>query len=143
MKKVLFGFLFLAFSNFAIADHHALNLEARQSRTEMTITSIDLGEDLTVITAEGDTDGYGKVYVSYRLTYNRDGSGGSFTAEGRAYVDADTFASGSGAGKWVRDGHLVRLTGVISISDGSQNLDFIVVDPLNRTMTIDAYAIKD
>ena len=59
MKKVLFGFLFLAFSNFAIADHHALNLEARQPRTEMNITSINLGEDLSVITAEGDMDGYG------------------------------------------------------------------------------------
>jgi hypothetical protein len=76
MKKVLFGFLFLAFSNFAIADHHALNLEARQPRAEMNITSINLGEDLSVITAEGDMDGYGKVYVSYHLTYNRDGSGG-------------------------------------------------------------------
>jgi hypothetical protein len=63
MKNLLFGFVFLTFSNFAIADHHALNLEARQPRAEMTITSIDLGEDLTVITAEGDMDGYGKVYV--------------------------------------------------------------------------------
>jgi hypothetical protein len=52
-------------------------------------------------------------------------------------------ASGSFSGVWVRDGHLVRLTGVVSLSDGSQNLDVIVVDPLNRTMTVDAYALKD
>ena len=52
MKKVLFGFLFLAFSNFAIADHHALNLEARQPRSDLEITSIQLGEDLSVRVAE-------------------------------------------------------------------------------------------
>ena len=143
MKKVLFGFLFLAFSNFAIADHHALNLEARQPRAQMNITSINLGEDLSVITAEGDMDGYGKVYASYHLTYNRDGSGGFYSGQGRGYIDENTMASGSFSGVWVRDGHLVRLTGVVSLSDGSQNLDVIVIDPLNRTMTVDAYALKD
>ena len=143
MKNLLFGFVFLTFSNFAIADHHALNLEARQPRTEMNITSIDLGEDLSIITAEGDMDGYGKVYVSYHLTYNRDGSGGFFTGQGRGYIDENTMVSGSISGVWVRDGQLVRLTGVVSLSDGSQNLDVIVVDPLNRTMTTDAYRLKD
>ena len=79
MKNLLLSIMFLAFSNFAIADHHALNLEARQPRAQMNITSINLGEDLSVITAEGDMDGYGKVYVSYHLTYNRDGSGGFYS----------------------------------------------------------------
>ena len=143
MKNLLLSIMFLAFSNFAIADHHALNLEARQPRTEMNITSIDLGEDLSVITAEGDMDGYGKVYVSYHLTYNRDGSGGFYSGQGRGYIDESTMASGSFSGVWVRDGHLVRLTGIVVVSDGSQNLDVIVVDPLNRTMTTDAYGLKD
>ena len=143
MKKVLFGFLFLTFSNFAIAVHHALNLEARQPRAQMNITSIDLGEDLSVITAEGDMDGYGKVYVTYHLTYDRDGAGGTYKGQGRGYIDENTMASGSFSGVWVRDGNLVRLTGVVALSDGSQNLDVIVVDPLNRTMTVDAYALKD
>jgi len=142
--RYLAGFLLLVLaSTSAIADHHALNLEARQPRAEMTITSIDLGEDLTVITAEGDMDGYGKVYVSYHLTYNRDGSGGFYLGQGRGYIDENTMASGSFSGVWVRDGHLVRLTGVVALSDGSQNLDVIVVDPLNRTMIVDAYALKD
>jgi hypothetical protein len=134
--------LFLAFSNFAIADHHALNLEARL-RAQMNITSINLGEDLSVITAEGNVDGYGKVYASYDLTHNRDGSGGFYSSQARSYSDENTMASGSSSGVWVRDGHLVRLTGVASLSGGLQNLDLIVIDPLNRTMTIDAYALKD
>jgi len=135
--------LFLAFSNFAIADHHALNWEARQPRAQRKITSIYLGEDLSVITAEYEMYVYGNVYVRYDLIYNRDGSGGFYSGQGRGYIDENTMASGSFSGVWVRDGHLVRLTGVVSISDGSQNLDLIVVDPLNRTMTVDAYALKD
>ena len=143
MRNLLFGFVFLTFSNFAIADHHALNLEARQARSEADITSIQLGEDISIITAEGTSGEYGKGYITYHLTYNRDGSGGSFTMEGRGYVDVNTIFSGSGAGKWVRDGHLVKLTGVTTVSDGSQNLDVIVVDPLNRTMIIDSYILVD
>ena len=143
MKKELFGFLFLAFSNSAIADHHALNWEARQPRSELEITSIQLGEELSIITAEGDSGEYGRVYITYYLTYNRDGSGGSYTMQGRGYVNADTLFSGSAAGMWVRDGHLVKMSGVVSISDGSQNLDVIVVDPLNRTLTADVYGLSD
>ena len=63
--------------------------------------------------------------------------------QGRGYVDANTLFSGSGAGRWVRDGHLVRMSGVVSISDGSQNLDVIVVDPLNRTLTADVYGLSN
>ena len=90
MKKLAFGVMILALCNFAIADHHALNLEARQPRTEMNITSIDLGDDLSIVTAEGDMAGYGKVYVSYHLTYNREGSGGFYTGQGRGYIDENT-----------------------------------------------------
>jgi len=143
MKKVIFCFLFLVFSNFAIADHHALNLEARQPRTNLEITSIQIGEDLSVITAEGASVEYGKVYVTYYLSYDRDGSGGSYTVQGRGYVDTNTLFSASGAGRWLKDGHLVRMSGVVSISDGSQNIDVIVIDPLNRMLTVDVYGLSN
>ena len=32
---------------------------------------------------------------------------------------------------------------VTTISDGSQNLDVIVIDPLERTLTVDVYALQD
>ena len=141
MKYLVWLALFGLASTSAFSDHHELNLEAKQSRTELNITSIQLGEDLSVVTAEGETGEYGRVYVTYYLTYDRDGSGGSFTMQGRGYVDTDTMFSGSGAGRWIRDGHLVRMTQILAISDGSQNLDVIVIDPLNRTLTADLYAL--
>ena len=101
------------------SQHHELNLEAKQPRTEINITSIQLGDDLSVVTAEGETGEYGRVYVTYYLIYDRDGFGGSFTMQGRGYVDTDTIFSGSGAGRWTRDGHLVRMTQILTMSDGS------------------------
>ena len=141
MKYVITIMLTMVISSFAFADHHALTLEARQARTELTITSLDLGDEVSVITAEADMGEYGKTYVSYHLTYNRDGSGGNYTVQGRGYVDEDTIFSGSGAGTWVRDGHLVVMTGIVNVSDGSQNLDKIIVNPLERTLTLDVYAL--
>lgn len=142
--KYLAGLILLALATTtAFADHHALNMEARQPRAELDITSIQLGEDLSIVTAEGETGEYGRVYVTYHLTYNRDGSGGSFTMQGRGYVDADTWFSGSGAGMWTRDGYLVRMNQVVTISDGSQNLDVIVIDPLTRTLIVDVYALQN
>jgi hypothetical protein len=142
--RFLTGLILLVLtSTNAFADHHALNLEARQPRSELEITSIQLGEELSVITAEDSSGEYGKVYITYYLSYDRDGLGGSYTMQGRGYVDTNTLFSGSGAGRWWRDGHLVRMTGVVAISDGSQNLDVTVVDPLNRKLTGDVYALKD
>lgn len=143
MKKLLLCFALLTLTNFTFADHHSLNLEARQPRAELNITSIQLDEHVSIISAEGDMEGYGRVYVTYRLSYNSDGSGGSFTMQGRGYIDESNMASGAAAGMWIRDGHLLRMTQVVSISDGSQNLDVIVADALNRTLTVDAYALKN
>ena len=142
--RYLAGLILFALATTAtFADHHALNLEARQPRAELDITSIQIGEDLSIVSAEGATGEYGRAYITYHLSYNRDGSGGSFTAQGRGYVDADTVFSGSGAGMWTRDGHLIRMSQVTTISDGTRNLDVIVIDALKRTLTADVYALQD
>ena len=103
-----------------LPDHHELNLEAKQPCTEINITSIQLGKDLSAVTAEGETGEYGRVYVTCFFTYDRDGSGGSFTMQGRDQVGTNTIFSGLGSGGWTRDGHLVRMTQILTISDGSQ-----------------------
>ena len=46
----------------------------------MQITSVDLGDSESVITAEGNMGEYGRVYASYHLSYNQDGTGGTYTA---------------------------------------------------------------
>ena len=70
MKKLVLVSLMLL-APFALADGHGdLGLEKRQPDTAMNVTSVKLGQDVTSVSAEGDMDGYGKVYVTYDLTYN-------------------------------------------------------------------------
>ena len=52
MRKAIFLILTLAAPSFAIADHHALTLEATQAGMAWQITSIDLTSDESVITVK-------------------------------------------------------------------------------------------
>ena len=86
---------------------------------------------------------YGRVYMTFILASSDSGSG-TYTFEGRGYVDEETVFSGSGVGVWNRDtdGSTIIMEQLINISDGTINLDRIVMDPLNRTATLDVYALK-
>ena len=142
MRKAIFLILTLAAPSFAIADHHALTLEANQAEMAWQITSIDLTSDESVITVERESDEGGRSYVSYHLSYDSNGNGGTYTFQGRAYVDEETTASGTGVGVWTRDGLKLSMHQLINISDGTINFDKVTFDPLNRTGTIDVYALK-
>ncbi len=144
MYKVVLSLVLLIFSTLSFADHHSLSLEARQPRTELELTSITLGGDVTTINAEAQMGVYGRVYMTFILSQNDAGTGGTYTFEGRGYVDEETVFSGTGVGVWnrVADGSNFVMEQLINISDGTINFDRIVMDPLNRTATLDVYAVK-
>jgi hypothetical protein len=144
MFKVVLSLVLLIFSTLSFADHHSLSLEARQPRTELELTSITLGGDVTTINAEAQMGVYGRVYMTFILSRNDAGTGGTYTFEGRGYVDEETVFSGTGVGVWnrVADGSNFVMEQLINISDGTINFDRIVMDPLNRTATLDVYAVK-
>ena len=142
MIRLLTLFSVLMLSGFSYADHHALALEARQPTSELELTSVTNGDDFAVITAESQTSVYGRVYMTFTLAYNAEGDGGTYTFEGRAYVDEETAVSGTGVGVWSRDGLNISMHQLINVSDGTINFDKVIFDPLNRTGTIDVYALK-
>ena len=56
----------------AMADGHSeMGLKKRQADAAMKVTSVVLGQEMTSISAEGGMEGYGQVYATYDLTYNR------------------------------------------------------------------------
>ena len=120
----------------------SITLEERQPRTEMEITSIDFQADEAIITAEGNMGEYGRVYASYHLSYNAERTGGTYTAQGRGFVDADSMASGAAVGVWRREGSMLYMGELVNIHDGSQNLGKIVIDGLKRTMVMDVYVLS-
>lgn len=143
MHKIFLLLSLLILSSLSFADHHGLALEARQPRSDLELTSITLDGDFTTINAEAQMGVYGRVYMTFILASNDTGDGGTYKFEGRGYVDEENAFSGTGVGVWNRDGaNLIIMEQLINISDGTINLDRIVLDPLNRTATLDVYALK-
>jgi hypothetical protein len=62
-EKILFGAVLLAISNITFAEHHEewLMLKERQPAEVMQATSVIIGEESTIIAAEGRMGRYGKV----------------------------------------------------------------------------------
>ena len=142
MQKVSLLLTLLIFSTFSFADHHALSLKERQPGTELELTSVTLGKDFSIINAEVQMGVYGRVYMTFTLASNTAGDSGTYTFEGRGYVDEETVFSGTGTGVWHRSGANLIMDQLINISDGTINFDRIIMDPLNRTASIDVYALK-
>ena len=129
-------------SSFSYADHHVLSMEVRQPTTELKITSITVGGDFTVINAEAQMSVYGRVYMTFTLAYNAEGNGGTYTFQGRAYIDEKTASSATGVGVWNRDGTKISMHQLVSVSNGDMNYGKVVIDPLNRTGTMDVYGLE-
>ncbi len=119
----------------------SITLQARQERTTMQVTSVEFRDEETVITAQGEMGTYGTVYTSYLLKYDSSGNGGTVSGQGRGVVDKDTFFSGTFSGVWKRDGSNILMRNLVNISDGTTNLDSIVVNTRQRNLSIDVYVI--
>ena len=120
---------------------NSITLQARQERTTMQVTSVEFRDEETVITAQGEMGTYGTVYTSYLLKYDSSGNGGTVSGQGRGIVDKDTFFSGTFSGVWKRDGSNILMRNLVNISDGTTNLDSIVVNTRQRNLSIDVYVI--
>tara|TARA_B100000780_G_scaffold86412_2_gene59419 strand:- start:120 stop:440 length:321 start_codon:yes stop_codon:yes gene_type:complete len=106
------------------------------------VTNVDLGNDVTTISAKGKIGVYGTVYVTYNLTCNADRIGGFIAVQGRGAVDKDTVAAGAFRGIWTREGLTVKIRQMVEISDGIQNIHIIDIDMLKDTFIIKAYSLK-
>ena len=73
----------------------ATYLWERQASTPMTVTSVHLTQGGGTITAEGDMGEYGRAYLTYTLTADANGMGGTVVGEGRGAMQGGAFASGS------------------------------------------------
>ena len=126
----------------ALADGHSdLGLEKRQPDAAMNVTSVDLGQEVTTVSAEGDMQGYGKVYVTYRLSYNAARTGGTVDGQGRGFTP-EGYASGRFQGFWELVDGVIVMRNVVNITNGQINLDVITFNPLTRDLVVQAYILK-
>jgi len=145
MKNILLSLLFLALAVPAFSAHHeqgdSLKLEKRQADAVMTITNVDIGDEMSTISATGKMGEYGTVYVTYHLTYATRTSG-FVSGNGRGAIDANNVAAGAYRGVWTREGSTIKIRQVVQINDGTQNFDVIDIDMLKDTFIIKAYTLK-
>jgi hypothetical protein len=141
MKQAISAALLLVWSQLAMAGHHegGLKLEQRQAPSVLGVTSVTLGE-VTTINAMGDMGEYGKVYVTYNLTRTSPISG-TVTGEGRG-VQNNEIVFGSFSGYYQREGAVITMRNVVQISDGSQNLDVVTLEPAKGEARVEAYILK-
>lgn len=143
MRILVLAVLALFASQATVAGHHeeSLKLAKRQADTTMTVTSINLGDNGTTITATGDMGEYGKVYTTYNLTRGADGVSGKVTGQGRGVMNNE-IATGDFVGHWYREGSVLTMHNIVQISDGSQNLDVITFDAARNDLLIKVYILK-
>ena len=139
MKQLLVGVIAAFLSITVHAD--AMTLEKRQADAKMNMTSLALGDEETVITAEGDMGVYGRVYVTYRLTYDEGRRSGAVTGSGRGAVGND-IAVGSFSGRWELIDGTLTMRNIVAINDGTFNLDVITFRPADRELIVRAYVLK-
>jgi len=141
MKQWVMAF-FCCVAPLVLADGHGeLGLEKRPLDAPMTVTSVTLGQETTAISAQGDMEGYGKVYVTYHLSYNADRNGGTVDGQGRGFTEAG-IASGRFQGFWELVDGVVVMRNVVSINNGTMNLDVIEFNPLTEELLVKAYILK-
>ena len=123
------------------ANAEALNLEKRQPDTVMNMTSLTLGDDESIINAEGDMGVYGRVYVTFRLTYDVDRASGTVFGSGRGAA-GDDIVVGNFSGRWEIIDGTVTMRHVVALNDGTFNLDIVTFRPADRELIIRAYVLK-
>ena len=143
MRILVLAVLALFASQATVAGHHeeSLKLAKRQADTTMTVTSINLGDNGTTITATGDMGEYGKVYTTYNLTRGADGVSGKVTGQGRGVMNNEV-ATGDFVGPWYREGSILTMHNIVKSSAGSQNLDVITFDAAKNDLLIKVYILK-
>ena len=139
MKHFLLIIISTLFSMNVMADD--LTLEKRQPDTVMNMTSLTLGDDESVINAEGDMGVYGRVYVTFRLTYDEDRASGTVYGSGRGAA-GNEIAVGNFSGRWEIIDGTVTMRHVVALNDGTFNLDIVTFRPVDRELIIRAYVLK-
>ena len=120
-----------------------LELDRRQAKAEMTVTSARLLDDGVVITAEGMMGVYGRVYTTYELkAADNSKTHGSVRGNGRGFLADGTFATGTFSGYFSREGSVFTMNNVVLLGDGTQNFDVVIFDAAAKTLTVDAYILK-
>ena len=125
-------------------------LTAAKTLSEETGTSwfvikaqIHAGGGYSVITSEGFVDGYGKVYLTHKFKANSgEALTGDFTGAARAISKDGDMAFASLQGIWKREGKILTIHTLDSLTNGTANYAKGTFDLYEGTLKFDVFAVE-
>ena len=140
-KPYFFTFIIITF--FTISNLNAFDISKKPSQATFDVTSWKAGGGYSVITSEGFVDGYGKVYLTHKFKANSgEALTGDFTGAARAITKAGDMAFASLQGVWKREGKILTIHTLDSLTDGTANYAKGTFDLYEGTLKFDVFAIE-
>ena len=119
-----------------------MNLSEPMLVTELTVTSVVVGETGSTIALEGTAGQYGQVFVTYVLDSAGDRTGGTYSGSARAFPDGENMVAAVFRGIWRREGANVKIFSLDHVNNGDQNLAVIDLDVMAKKATVSAYSLN-
>ena len=140
-KPYFFTFIIITF--FTISNLNAFDISKKPSKGNFDVTSWKAGGGYSVITSEGFVDGYGKVYLTHKFKANSgEALTGDFTGAARAITKAGDMAFASLQGVWKREGKILTIHTLDSLTNGTANYAKGTFDLYEGTLKFDVFAIE-
>ena len=141
LKSYVFSFIIL--SLFTISSVNAFEISKDASKGNFEVTSWKAGGGYSVITSEGFVDGYGKVYLTHKFKANSgEALTGDFTGAARAIGKDGNMAFASLQGIWKREGKILTIHTLDSLTDGTANYAKGTFDLYEGTLKFDVFSIE-
>ena len=140
-KPYFFTFIIITF--FTISNLNAFDISKKPSKGNFDVTSWKAGGGYSVITSEGFVDGYGKVYLTHKFKANSgEALTGDFTGAARAITKAGDMAFASLQGVWKREGKILTIHTLDSLTNGTAKYAKGTFDLYEGTLKFDVFAIE-
>ncbi len=118
-----------------------MELTMRQDPVVATVTSTEVRDDGSTISAKAEMGRYGMVRFTINLESSGDRLGGKAFGGGRGALEDGSFVSGTFSGRWRREGTQLVVNGIDEVSNGDMSLIVFNLDARGDEVTVTHYAL--
>ena len=118
-----------------------MELTMRQDPVVATVTSTEVRDDGSTISAKAEMGRYGMVRFTINLESSGDRSGGKAFGGGRGAREDGSFVSGTFSGRWRRKGTQLVVHGIDEVSNGDMSLIVFNLDARGDEVTVTHFAL--
>ena len=118
-----------------------MELEQRQETVVASITSMEVRDDGTTLSAQSAMGRYGMVRFTLNLESSGDRTEGKAHGAGRGALEDGSYLSGTFSGRWRREGTEVVVYGIDEVTNGDISLLVFRLDARGDEVSVTHYAL--